>query len=482
MNRTPARLAVVLAVCFSAGLPLLAQQGPDRSRPPAAGPAPALKLPPVQKRMLSNGLPVWLIESHEVPLVQVTLLVRAGSGDDPAGRFGVASLTAAMLDEGAGSRSALDIADAVEFLGATLATTSSFDSSAVRLNVPVARLGDALPIMADVALRPTFPATDLERVRQERLTALTQARDDVGAIAQLAFPRIVYGTTHRYGTSATGTEPTLRSLTQQDLRSFHSAFFQPANATIVVVGDVTAAAALPMLETQFGGWKNTSAIAHPAIPTAPQVARREVYIIDKPGAAQSQIRIGAVGVARSTPDYFTLEILNTILGGSFSSRLNLNLREEHQYTYGAQSGFDMRLSAGPFIATAGVQTDKTADALREFFKELDGISAPVSDEELTRAKNYVALGLPGDFETLRDLAVHLETLITYRLPDTYYEQYVGNIMAVTAPAIQKAASTYIQPSRLAVIIVGDRAVIEAGIRALDLGPVHVMTVAEALGS
>ena len=462
---------------------LVAQERPDRTRPPALGPAPQLNLPPIQKRMLSNGLPVWVIETHKVPLVQANLVVLAGSGDDPAGKFGVASMTAAMLDEGAGSRSALELADAVDFLGANLTTGSTFDESVVRLNVPALRLGDALPLMADVALHPTFPAQDLDRLRQERLTALLQARDDPQAIAPRAFQRIVFGAMHRYGTSATGTEGTLKSFTSMDLRAFHDAFYQPSNATLVVVGDVTTDAVVPMLEKSFGAWKSTGAVRRPAVPTAPQLTSGQIYLVDKPDAAQSVIQIGWVGVARSTPDYFKIHVTNTILGGSFSSRLNQNLREEHGYAYGAGSGFDMRLSAGTFVARAAVQTDKTADALHEFFNELNGIGAkPVGNDELTRAKNYLALSFPGQFETAGDLSQQIEDLIVYKLPDDYYQRYVPEIQKVTAADVQKTATTYIQPSKFAVVVVGDRKVIEAGIRALKLPqPIRVMTVDEALG-
>jgi predicted Zn-dependent peptidase len=254
----------------------------------------------------------------------------------------------------------------------------------------------------------------------------------------------------------------------------------PGNARLVVVGDIKADDAMALLEPQFGSWRGAAATRTP-VSLAPQLTAREIYLVDKPDAAQSQIRIGWVGVPRSTPDYFTLEVLNTILGGSFTSRLNQNLREEHQYSYGAASRFDMRLSAGAFFATAGVQTDKTADALREFFNELNGIAKPVTADELTKARNYVALSFPSDFETSGDLSLRLEEMMIYQLPDTYFDQYVPRIQAVTADAVQKAASTYIQPGKMAVVVVGDRKTIEPGIRALDLGPVRVMTVEEALG-
>jgi len=474
-------LSVLCALCGYISVSLVAQDRADRSKPPALGLAPQLNLPQIQKRMLSNGLPVWLVEVREVPLVQVSLLMKAGAGDDPAGKFGVASLTAAMLDEGAGSRTALQIADEVEFLGASLGTSSSFDASAVRLNVPVARLRDALPVMADVALRPTFPEEDLNRLRQERLTALLQAKDDATSVAPMAFARIVFGAMHRYGTGGAGTEATLKGFTTQDLRSFHSTMYQPGNATLVVVGDVMGDAVLAQLEAQFGPWRGTGPGARRAVPQAPQLAQGQIAIVDMPGAEQSQIRIGWVGVPRSTPDYFRLEVLNTILGGSFTSRLNQNLREEHQYSYGASSRFDMRLSAGPFFAGAGVQTDKTSEAIREFFNELNGISKLVAQDELAKAKNYISLSFPSEFETIGDLSSHMEELIVYNLPDLYFSRYVDNVQAVSAAAVQTAATTYIQPKRFAVVVVGDRKVIEPGIRALNLGPVRTLTVDEAIG-
>ena len=481
------RMRTSLAACLPAVLVVLvatsvAQQRPDRSKVPALGPAPQLTLPPIQKRTLSNGLDVWIVEAHEVPLVQVNLLVLAGSGDDPAGKFGLASLTSAMLDEGAGTRTALQIADEVEFLGADLGTGSSFDASAVRLNVPSARLAAALPIMADVVLRPSFPQAELDRLRQERLTALVQARDDAAQVAPMAFARVVFGGAHRYGTSAMGTTATLKAFTTSDLRMFHSSMYRPSATTLVVVGDVTADTVLPLLEKHFGGWRASGGATRTPVPQAPQLSQAQVTIVDMPGAEQSQVRIGWVGVARSTQDYFTLQVLNTILGGSFTSRLNQNLREKNQYTYGASSRFDMRLSAGPFFAGAGIQTDKTTDALREFFKELNAIATPVSAEELTKAKNYVALGFPSEFETIQDLAAHIEEMIVYKLPDTYFERYIANIQAVTADAVQKAAATYIQPGRFAVVIAGDRKAIEAGVRGLKLGAVRVLSVDDAIGS
>lgn len=473
------RVSAVVAFVALASVAAVAQDRPDRSKPPAIGPAPSLKMPAIQKQKLSNGLAVWIVEHHEVPLAQVNLIVRSGSSADPIGKYGVGSLTAAMLDEGAGTRSSLEIADGLEFLGANLSTTSSFDYSAIRLSVPVSKLADALPIMSDVSLRPTFPANELDRLRKERLTALLQARDNPAALIGMAFNRVVFGPTHRYGTSANGQPAAIEAFTVADLQAFYRAHYRPDSSTLLVVGDVTAAAVMPMLEKSFGAWKAEGMAALVAeVPVAPQLTTRQVYIVDKPDAPQSQVRIGWVGVSRSTADYSGLEVLNTILGGSFTSRLNQNLREDHGYSYGASSAFDMRMSAGPFLAAAGVQSDKTGPAVEEFFNELNNIVKPIPAEELNKAKNYVALAFPGEFETTGDLARKLEDLVVYNLPEDTFAKFVGSVTSLTAADLQRLAARYIQPDKMAVVVVGDRKSIEEPIRKLNLGPIHFITIDE----
>jgi len=475
------RALILIALLPAAAATLSAQQAPDRTRPPQPGPPAALKLPAIQKQKLSNGLPVWIVEMHEVPVAQVNLVVSSGTANDPPGKFGVASLTAAMLEEGAGSRSALELADAIDFLGADLGATSGIDSSAVRLHVPVARLADALPLMADVALRPTFPRDELERQRQQRLTALLQGRDDPPTISSAAFSRILYGKAHRYGTPQSGTAETIKTFTADDLRTFYASAYRPENATLIAVGDFTADKLMPLLEKSFGAWKASAPAAVEKLPAVEQAAARQVFLVDKPGAPQSQIRIGWIGVARSTPDYFPLTVLNTILGGSFSSRLNNNLREVHGYAYGAGSGFDMRAEAGPFFAAAGVQTDKTSESLKEFFNELTAIQKPVPADELARAKNYVALRYPSAFESTGDISRRLEDMLIYRLPEDYFTKYVQNIQAVTAADVERVAQKYVQPGKFTVVVVGDLKTIETGVRGMNLGQVKVMTIDEVFG-
>ena len=418
---------------------------------------------------------------HEVPVAQVNLVVSSGSTDDPPGKFGVASMATAMLEEGAGARSALEIADAIDYLGADLGASSGVDSSVVRLHVPVARLADALPIMADIALRPTFPNDELDRQRTKRLTNLLQGRDDAPTILTVAFSRILYGKAHRYGTALIGTAETIKTFTADDLRTFYASAFRPDRATLIAVGDITADQVMLLFEKHFGAWKAAGAPASEKLPRTDRPTARQVYIVDKPGAPQSQIRIGWVGVPRSTPDYFPIQVMNTILGGSFSSRLNLNLREQHGYSYGASSNFDMRAAAGPFAAAAGVQTDKTSESLKEFFNELGAMLKPVPAEELSRAKNYVALRYPSGFETGGDISRQLENALIFHLPDDYFGTYVRRIQAVTAADVQRVAQKYITPGRFAVVVVGDVKVIEPGIRALNLGPIKIMSVDDVFG-
>ena len=473
--------ALLIVAMVAASVASFAQQPPDRSHPPLPGPPAPLRLPTIQKLKLSNGLPVWLVELHEVPVAQINLVVLSGTANDPPGKYGVASLAAALLEEGAGSRSALEIADAVDYLGADLGAATTSDLSALRLHVPVARLADALPIMADVALRPTFPTDELDRQRQQRLTSLLQGRDDPSTISSVAFSRILYGKGHRYGTPQMGTAETIKTLTSDDLRGFYTSAFRPENAVLLAVGDITAEKAMPLFEKSFGAWKASGAAASEHLPPTDEPPARQVFLVDKPGAAQSQIRIGRIGVPRSTADFFPIQVLNTILGGSFTSRLNNNLREVHGYTYGAGSSFDMRGGAGPFYATAGVQTDKTTDALKEFFIELNAILKPVPAEELARAKNYVALRFPSAFEATGDISRRLEDALVYKLPDDYFAKYVQNIQGVAGADVQRVAQKYIRPDHLAVVVVGDLKVIEPGIRALNLGPIKVMTIDEVFG-
>jgi predicted Zn-dependent peptidase len=471
----------VVAFMLLAVAPLPALQAqPDRSGPPKLGPPPSLKLPPIQHLKLSNGISVVLLEKHAVPVVQVDLVIRAGATMDPAEKSGLASMTAGMLMEGAGPRDALQLADAIDFLGAQIGAGAGQHTTGVSLHTPVAKLDSALALLADVVRRPAFQASDLARKRKERLTTLTQWRDSPPMLASVTFNRLLYGLSHPYGLPPMGNEQSIKSFTPADLKKFHEGYYVPANTTIVVVGDVNAQGVLQKLEKTFGGWKG-KASPPPSLPAISQISKTSLVLVDKPGAPQSVIMIGRVGVPRLTDDYFPIIVMNTILGGSFSSRLNQNLREQHGYTYGAGSRFDFRPLPGPFLASASVQTAVTDKALTEFMNELKGILAEVPEEELTRARNYLALGYPGDFQSVGEIAGQLEQLVIYGLPDDYFNRYIGRVLAVTKEDVLRVAQKYITPDAMAFVIVGDRKEIESGVTALDLAPVTYRTIEDVLG-
>jgi zinc protease len=449
----------------------LVGQAVDRTRPPTLAPPPALKLPAVQTATLPNGLELAVLEMHKVPVVDVQLVLDAGAARDPADLPGLATFTATMLQQGAGRRAALDIADETAFLGARLSTAASYDAATVSLHVPKERLVPALELLADVVLRPTFPDSEVQRQRELRRAQILQLADNPVAMAGIAFPAVVYGPGHPYGRPLNGTTASTEALTRDRVAAFYHALARPNAARLLIVGDVTLAEARGLVAARFGAWERGAVPGASGAP-APAPAARSVYLVDKPGAAQSVIRIGHVGVPRTTPDYFALQVLNTILGGAFTSRLNQNLRETHGYTYGAFSQFSALRLAGPFVASASVVTAKTDSSLIEFLKELRRIRDEVVPEaELAKAKAYITLGLPGDFETTGGAAQRFRELITYGLPLDYFNHYAERINAVTGADVQRVARQYIDPDHLDIVVVGDRGQIEAGIKALGEGPI-----------
>lgn len=443
----------------------------DRTQPPTLPPPPALKLPAIQTARLDNGLELNVVEMHKVPVVDVQLMIDAGAARDPTDAPGLATFTAAMLQQGAGARGALEVADEAAFLGAELKTTASFDGAVASVHVPKRRLAAALDLLADVVLRPAFSDSEVKRQRELRGAQLVQQRDEPVAVANVAFPAIVFGAAHPYGHPLNGTDAATAAIARQQVVQFYRTYYRPAGARVLVVGDIGLAEARKLVTTRFGAWDKADV---PAFPTAlaPAPAARTVYLIDKPGAAQSVIRIGHVGPPRTTPDWYALEVLNTILGGAFTSRLNQNLRETHGYTYGAFSQFSARRLSGAFVALASVVTAKTDSSLIEFLKELRRIrDEPVPAADLAKAKAYITLGLPGEFETTGGAAGQFRDLLAYGLPLDYYDHYIERIDAVTAEDVQGAARRYIDPDHFDIVVVGDRNQIEAGIKALNEGPI-----------
>jgi predicted Zn-dependent peptidase len=447
--------------------------------PPTLGPPPAVTLPPTTERTLPNGLRLLVVEQHELPLADVVLVVGTGGEADPPNRSGVATLTADLLTEGTATRSSLQIADQTSFLGVQLDASAAWDLSTVTLHAPTAQLDSALALFADVVTRPSFPQREFDRVKRERLTDLLQLRDEPTAIADRAFGQTLFGAAHAYGRPLGGSEATTRATTRADVERFWRAYYRPNNATLIVVGDVTPDDAARRVERALGAWPRAD-VPGPIAPTPPPARATSVVLVDKPGAPQTSVRIGLVGVPRTTADYFPLLVMNTVLGGSFTSRLNQNLRETHGYTYGASSGFGMRRGAGPFQARAEVTGAKTDSALAEFMKELRAIADTVPNAELAKAKRYLQLQLPGEFETTGDIAARLVPLVVYGLPLDYYGSYVQRVEAVSQGDVQRVARRYLDASHLLVIVVGDRKSIEPGVRALDLGPLTVRQVRDVL--
>ncbi|HYT82400.1 MAG TPA: pitrilysin family protein [Gemmatimonadales bacterium] len=446
-------------------------QGVDRTHPPTLAPPPALKLPAIRTATLPNGLELAAVEMHKVPMVDVSLVLDGGGVRDPADLPGLATFTTTMLQQGAGRRSALDIADEAAFLGAQLNAGAGYDVATVALHVPKRRLAAALDLMADVVLRPAFADSEVTRQRELRRTQLIQQRDEPVAVANVVFPAIVYGAAHPYGRPLAGNDASVAGLTRERVAEFYRRFYRPNGARLLVVGDVTLDEARRLITERFGAWARADLPAA-ALTPAPAPAPRAIYLIDKPGAAQSVVRIGHVGPARDTPDYFALQVLNTILGGAFTSRLNQNLRETHGYTYGAGSAFSLRRRGGPFVAQASVVTAKTDSSLIEFLKELRRIrDQAVPAPELEKAKQYLVLGLPGDFETTAGAAARFRELFVYGLPLDYFGNYIDRVNAVTAADVQRVARQYIDPDHFDIVIVGDRSQIEAGIRALNEGAI-----------
>lgn len=461
---------------------LLAQASANTTAPrvPTTGP---LMVPTVRASALPNGIGLRVVEHREVPLVQVTLSVEGGARLDGASP-GLSSFMAGMLDEGAGSRDAVALQGELAFLGASLSTGADWDRFTVSLKVPVRSLGPALALMADVVQRPTLGAEDLRRQRDLRLASLLQLRDQPGPLANLAFNQAVFPATHPYSRNPQGDSASVATFDSAMVRRFYEGTMRPERARFFVVGDISEADARTQLARHFGGWRSSGpAIAIPrAVAATEHPATTRVTLVDKPGAAQSVIIIGWPGVARTSPDYAALTVMNAVLGGPFTSRLMQNLRETKGYTYGAGSGFTYRATPGPFSASAQVRTNVTDSSLVEFFKEIRAIrDVAVPNEELERMKSYVEYEIPGGLESTSQVAGQMAQLDNFGLTLEELPRLVSQLRAVTAADVQRVARQYLTPDRAHVIVVGDLSKVRAGIEALNLGPIQVREVGALVG-
>ena len=449
----------------------------DRTQKPASGPAPELSSLSWDKRTLSNGLNVLVAEQHELPLIQFNLQVKSGWTADPKGKPGVASLASDLQDEGTKNKSALEISQELKAIGANLNTESSFDGSSVSLNTLKKQLDKSLDIFADVINNPAFPQEELNRKKKEYLASIMQEKAQPFTTSIKCFMKTLYGTDSPYSQSytGTGTEESINLINRDDLQNYYDTYFRPNNSTLIVVGDITADEIIPILEKKLKNWKQKD-IPEIKIPAGKKLTGTHVYLIDKPGAAQSVIIAGRYGMMRNSDDYFNARVMNTILGGKFTSRLNMNLREDKGYTYGAGSFFWYFRGLGPFMAYAQVQSQFTTESLTEFEKEFKGITGaiPVTDEELEDTKQYITLRYPREFETISQVSGKLGEMVTYNLPNDYFNTYVSSIDAVTAKDVVEAAKKYITPNDMIYVIMGDVKTIEPGIMGLNLGEIHYL--------
>ncbi len=444
-------------------------QGTVHPPMPELGPTPRFRPPHFEHRRLSNGLELRIVERHELPIVTIDLIVKSGETLTPAGKEGLASLAAELLTSGTTTLSTIQLAGALAEIGASIDSDGGLESTTVGLTTLSRHLDRGLDLFADVVRNPAFEARELERLRLERLSQLSAIADDAEETSHLLFPRLIYGSQHPYGRPILGTPASVKSITRDDISAFCRRIMVPGNAAVVVVGDVRPDAIAGALDVRFRGWGPGPIPAEPTSEKPPSPPDgRPIFLIDRPGAPQSVIAIGRVAAARKSPDYHAILAMNAILGGQFASRINLKLRQEKGYSYGAESGFGFYREPGPFVAGGPVESSVTKEALVEFFHELSGIVGPrpVTEEELAFAKERLLLGFPSRFETTFGVAGQLAVLVADDLPDDEFERYQPRIEALTRADVDRVAHRYITPDNMVVLIVGDRARIEGPIQTL----------------
>jgi zinc protease len=445
-----------------------------RNEVPKPGPTKPLQVAVPETAQLANGLTLILSTRRGLPIVAANLVVKSGSDTNPPDAPGLANFTVSMLDQGTATRTAIQIANEAAQLGATVNANSSMDASVITARSLKKNFASTLDLAADIALHPSFPAEEIERQRSSRLAQLVQQRENANVLAVRVSNLALYGERHPYGYTELGTEPAVRGFTRDALVNFWKQNFVPNNAALVVAGDITMAELRPIAEKVFGSWQRGTLVA-PAL-TAASSTQAKILIVDRPGAPQTQLRIAAIGAPRSVPEFQPIQVMNTALGGLFSSRINMNLREEHGYTYGAGSGFDFRRGAGPFAIATGVRTDVTAPAVAEILKEVRGMAeSPMKTDELARAKDARTQSLPAGFQTSQAAAASFAQLFVYDLGLDYYSHVAERVSAVTAEQALAAAQKYLVPDRMVIVAVGDRAKIEPELRKLNIAPVEVVT-------
>lgn len=454
-----------------------AKESADRKTMPVAGTPPQVQFPAVQRATLANGLKILLAERHSIPVVNFALLLDAGYASDKSGILGTSSLAMSMLDEGTAKRSSLQISEELAQLGAELGTGSALDTCGVSLSTLKDKLDPALDIYADVILNPAFPEADFKRLQKIQIAQIAKEKDSPIGMALRVLPKLIYGTDHPYGSpfSGSGYEATVSKLTREDLVKFHKTWFKPGNATLIVVGDTTLAEIKPKIEKLFTSWQAGQVPAKDIRPVALK-SKPAVYIMDKPNAPQSMVICGHPAPPSADPDAIAIEMMNVILGGGFVSRINMNIREDKHWSYGAQSTLVSAKGQRPFLVLAPVQSDKTKETMVEIKNELEGIlgKKPITNDEFQNAKNGKVLGLPGRWETMAAVQASLGEIVRCGLPDDYFQKYSGRVQKLTIDDLAKAAKKTVHPEAVTWIIVGDRAQIEPKIRELGFTEITII--------
>jgi predicted Zn-dependent peptidase len=448
----------------------------DRSRLPDVGPDPLFRFPRVVRHTLANGLDLRTVEHHTVPVVSCVLLVHGGAGADPPGEEGLAALTADMLDEGTGDLSAIDVSEGFARIGAEYDVDIGPDAAQFGLTVLSRFVERGLSLLADIVVRPSLQFADFERVRKLRLDRLRQLKDLPPAVAERAFLRLLYDG-HPYGHLPIGTESSLSSCRLERVAELHAAVFRPARATLILVGPLSHERLAVIAGEAFAQWSgDVSDDSWRASDLDPAHRPPRLAVVARAGAAQSELRIGHLSARRTTPDYPALLVMNSVLGGQFVSRINLRLREEKGYTYGARTGFDWRKGLAPFALQASVHTAATADSIRETLAELGAIreSRPPTDEEMALATAALTRGYPRNFETALQVARSVAQLALYDLPDSYFEEFIPRVAAVDRDDVVRAAERYIDPARAVTLVVGDYAAVSDSLAALGLGDPQIL--------
>lgn len=450
------------------------EKSTDMAIQPEAAPEPSFTPPEIQKATLSNGMDLYLVEDHDLPLVQLNLLVKSGWASDPIDRPGAAALTAELLDEGTKSMDALEISDEIKRLGASLGTGSSFDNSSISLNVLKKNLDPALKLMIDIVLNPTFPQEELNRQKQNYLGRIQQESRQPFTTAYKMFNRVLYGENHPYAQPYTGsgTESSITAISRSDLVDFYESNYFPNNCAAVVVGDIGLNEAKSSLERAFKKWK-PGQLSQKKVSPLSGLTKTKICLVDKPGSPQSVVVVGNLGIKRNDPGYISAEVMNNALGGQFTARVNMNLREDKGYTYGARTFFTSRRMQGAFGGYAQVHSQFTKESVVEFVKELRDIlgSRPLTEEELFNSKNNLVMGFPQDFQTFSGIADQIGSMITYNLPEDEWKTYIDRVNTVDADAASAAAKNHIHPDALLIVVVGDLEKIEPGIRELGFGEI-----------